>query len=87
MEKHNCQEVFAMLTEYLDLELPPDACLEVEQHLQGCPPCIEFAESLRRTVEICRQYQPAEMPRPLEESARARLLEAYDKMLAARGKR
>jgi RNA polymerase sigma-70 factor (ECF subfamily) len=88
MEKHpeNCKEVFAMLSEYLNLELPPDACHEIEAHLAGCPPCIEFANSLRKTVEICRRYQPAEMPKPIEEGARERLLAAYRKMLASKAR-
>lgn len=86
MEKHpeNCKEVFALLSEYLNLELPPDACQEIEQHLAGCPPCIEFANSLKKTVEICRRYEPAEMPKPIEEGAREQLLAAYRKMLAAK---
>jgi RNA polymerase sigma-70 factor, ECF subfamily len=80
----NCQEIFAMLSAYLDLELPPDACREIEQHLAGCPPCIEFTESLRRTVELCRGYRPAELPAPLAREARERLEAAYRDMLAAR---
>ncbi|HUD98644.1 MAG TPA: zf-HC2 domain-containing protein [Bryobacteraceae bacterium] len=40
-----CQRIFAALSEYLDLELPPEACRELEAHLAGCAPCIEFAES------------------------------------------
>ena len=76
-----CQEVFSLLSEYLDLTLPPDACREIETHLAGCPPCIDFAESLRSTVELCRRYQPAEMPAPLAGEARERLLAAYRNML------
>ena len=53
-----CKEIFSLLSEYLNLELPPEACQEIETHLAGCPPCIEFAESLRKTVELCRRYQP-----------------------------
>ena len=41
-----CQEVFALLSDYLNLELPPDACQSIEEHLAGCAPCIEFVESL-----------------------------------------
>ena len=56
MELHErtekCKEVFSLLSEYLNLELPPDACQEIEAHLAGCPPCIEFAESLRKTVDL-----------------------------------
>lgn len=88
MESHvhteKCKEVFALLSDYLNLELPPDACAEIEQHLTGCAPCIEFAESLRKTVELCRRYQPSELPDAISEKARAELLQAYQKTLAAR---
>lgn len=88
MEPHErtekCKEVFSLLSEYLDLELPPDACREIETHLAGCPPCIEFAESLRRTVDLCRRYRPAELPGPIGKQARDQLLDAYQRMLALR---
>jgi len=88
MEQHEptdeCKEIFALLSDYLNLELPADACRQIETHLAGCPPCIEFAESLRRTVELCRGYRPSELPAPIGKQARAELLEAYRKMLRAR---
>ncbi len=80
----SCKEVFSLLSEYLNLELPPDACQEIEAHLADCPPCIEFNESLRKTVELCRQYRPAELPEPLGNVARERLLDAYQKVIAGR---
>ena len=79
-----CKAVFALLSEYLILALPPDACQEIEAHLAGCPPCIEFAESLRKTVELCRRYRPTELPEPLGKNAREQLLDAYQRMLGAR---
>ena len=79
-----CREVFSLLSEYLNLELPPGACQEIETHLAGCPPCIEFAESLRKTVELCRRYRPSELPEPLGENSRQQLLDAYQSMLSAR---
>jgi anti-sigma factor RsiW len=88
MESHErtekCKEVFSLLSEYLNLELPPDDCQEIETHLAGCPPCIEFAESLRKTVELCRRYQPTELPAPLGKNASEELLDAYQRMLGAR---
>jgi anti-sigma factor RsiW len=80
----DCRDVLKMLSEYLDLELPPDACQQVEQHLAGCPPCEEFAQSLRKTVDLCRRYAPSELPQPISQSARAKLLEAYQNLLRAR---
>lgn len=79
-----CREIFALLSDYLNLELPPEACQTIETHLAGCPPCIEFTESLRKTIEMCRHFQPAELPAPLAEHAREELLGAYRKMLIAR---
>ena len=35
---------------YLDAELPPGDCAEIEKHIAGCPPCVEFVESLRKSV-------------------------------------
>ena len=86
IHKHDesCKEVFALLSDYLNLELPSGACKEIENHLAGCPPCIEFAESLRKTVELCRRYRPSELPAPLGKQAREQLLETYGRMLAAR---
>lgn len=88
METHQpseqCKEIFALLSDYLNVELPPDACREIETHLNGCAPCVEFVESLRKTIELCRRYRPSELPSPLGDSARAELLAAYRKMLAAR---
>lgn len=87
MEPHRqndkCKEVFSVLSEYLDLELPPDACEEIDAHVGSCPPCIEFVESLRKTVELCRSYQPRRLPEPIGERAREELLQAYRKMLAS----
>jgi hypothetical protein len=80
----DCRQVLEWLSDYLNLELPPDACRQIEHHLSGCHPCEEFAESLRKTVDLCRQFQPQEMPQPISQSARAELLEAYQKMLRAR---
>ena len=88
MEPHQhdekCKEVFSLLSEYLNLELPPGACQEIETHLAGCPPCIEFAESLRKTVELCRSYRPSELPEPIGDKARQQLLDAYERMRSAR---
>jgi anti-sigma factor RsiW len=78
----SCKEILDLLSDYLDFELPPDACTQIENHLAGCTPCEEFAESLRKTVELCRAYEPSAMPKPLTDQARAQLESAWKKMLA-----
>ena len=82
----NCKEVFALLSDYLDAELTPETCKEIEEHLAGCPPCIEFLETLKRTVRLCHECQGPDQPPPIGERDLSQLREAYQKMLAARKK-
>jgi len=77
-----CKQIFATLSQYLDLELPPEACRAMEAHLAGCPPCVAFAESLRKTVALCHEYDAGEMPGPISEAARAQLRDAWQSALA-----
>ncbi len=79
-----CKRIFALLSEYLDAELPADSCDEIEAHLKDCPPCLEFLESLRKTVELCRGFRPGELPGPLNEAVRRELWERYQRALRAR---
>ncbi len=91
MESHpgkpagNCGEMFAELSSYLDRELPEDSCRQIEEHLAGCEPCIEFVRSLRQTIDLCHEHTPEEIPPPLSPEAREKLLAACKKALAARG--
>ena len=75
--------IFAMLSEYLDRELPP-TCGDLEEHLRDCPECIQFVDSLKRSVELCRQYGAAPRPEPVPPERLAELRAAYDRMLARR---
>jgi RNA polymerase sigma-70 factor (ECF subfamily) len=77
----NCKEVFEMLSQYLDAELDGVACGEIEQHLAGCPPCIEFLNSLRRSIRLCHDCESAETPPPLSASERDQLRQAYLKAM------
>jgi len=80
----NCKDVLALLSDYLNLDLPAEACKEIEDHLAECSPCVEFAERLRQTVALCRRYRPEELPATIGEQAREQLKGAYERMLAAR---
>ncbi len=80
----NCKDIFAALSEYLDAELTPETCAEIEAHLAGCPPCIEFLRSLKSTVTLCRDCPPAEAPAPLSDADKQKLLAAYRKSIAGK---
>lgn len=78
-----CHEIFARLSEYLDDELDPDLCNHLEDHLDDCPPCQTFLESLRRTVDLARDLPTSELP----EDLRRELSDAYRRMRQDRERR
>lgn len=80
----DCRKIFESLSEFLDLDLPPGECAEIERHIADCPPCIEFVESLRRSIALCREFETVEKPRPLLEEDRARLEAAWRKALQSK---
>jgi len=67
--KH-CLELFEKLSEYLDNELDEITCQEIEQHIKDCVPCFVCMQTLKRTVDLCKQA--ANKPVPAEVSQKLR---------------
>ena len=68
-----CVALFAKLSEYLDGELEPGACAEVDGHLADCERCQAFLESLRRAVAHVASTDAPELPENLKRD----ILSAY----------
>ena len=85
MKENECQDVFARLSELLDEELPAGTCEELERHIQNCAPCVEFVESLKKSVALHRAYRPTADSPQLSPDVKQSLREAYQRMLAHRG--
>jgi len=56
--------IFAALSEFLDGTLPPRNCRELQKHLSGCDPCLQYLETLKKTIRACELYQAAPAPPP-----------------------
>lgn len=50
--KLTCREILEHLSEYIDEELDPSVCDEIEKHMDGCSPCVNFISTLRKTVKL-----------------------------------
>ena len=59
--KH-CLELFEKLSEYLDNELDEITCQEIEKHIKECVPCFVCMQTLKRTVDLCKQTANKEVP-------------------------
>jgi anti-sigma factor (TIGR02949 family) len=50
--KHECNHLLPGISDYLDGELSPDLCIELEQHLATCDKCRIVVDTTRKTIEI-----------------------------------
>jgi len=71
-----CHELASRLSDYLDHDVDPALCAEIERHLDDCPPCRDFLESLRRTVGLLRGAPSSGV---LPGELRRKIVEAYRK--------
>jgi RNA polymerase sigma-70 factor, ECF subfamily len=53
-----CRSMFAALSDYLDGIVDDATCEQMQVHIKDCAPCEAFVQSLQRTVEQCKAYQP-----------------------------
>ena len=57
-----CKESIDALLNYLDRELPAEEAKELEEHLNGCSPCVDFVKQYRATTTLCKKALAAQMP-------------------------
>ncbi|MEQ8787483.1 MAG: zf-HC2 domain-containing protein [Pirellulaceae bacterium] len=67
-----CREFVDFLVDYLDGQLPPEQLEVFKKHLELCPPCLEYLESYKTTIELgrlacCKHEEdaPPQMPEGL----------------------
>jgi RNA polymerase sigma-70 factor (ECF subfamily) len=49
-----CRELFSNLSEYLDGRVEPATCDAMRRHIEACPACVVFLQSLRTAIDRCR---------------------------------
>ncbi len=58
MHEHDlCQEFLSQISDYLDNDIDPITCDELERHLVDCPNCRVFVDTLKKTVYLFQQRE------------------------------
>jgi mycothiol system anti-sigma-R factor len=70
-----CKKYFQKISEYLDGELDKEICQKIRQHLQGCPECRRCLDSLRKTIDLCKEAGREKIPSDAQERLRSTLRE------------
>lgn len=68
--RSGCPDVLTLLSRHLEGELRPEACEEIERHLESCPRCTGECDSLRRTLALCRTVPIPVVPKDVQDSVR-----------------
>jgi len=71
----DCEELLGSLSSYIDGDLPPELCQELEKHLAGCNDCRVVLNTTKRTIDLV--HSPLEKP-DLPEDVRERLFKRLD---------
>ena len=58
----SCDELLALLNQYVDGEADPAVCKEFEAHLANCNPCRVVVDNVRKTITLYRDDKPCELP-------------------------
>ena len=69
----DCQQLLADLSAYVDGELSPALCAEIEQHMAQCENCRIVVDTMRKTVDLYRTLPQPGLPAGL----RAKLFESF----------
>lgn len=72
-----CDELLALLNDYVDGQVAPGICTELEKHLTGCNPCQVVVDNIRRTITIYRAGEPYELPLEFRERLHTALRERW----------
>ncbi len=58
-----CQEMLKELSEYIDGELDPRLCEQLEKHMKDCDPCLVFVNTLKKTISLFKYAASEPLPK------------------------
>jgi hypothetical protein len=62
-QKHlTCKESLARICTEMDEHLDSPKCREIKKHLEACPSCAAYLDSLKKTVRLYRDYPCPKLP-------------------------
>jgi len=69
---NHCKEAYRHICENLDQDINSPQCRQIKRHLEGCPNCRAYLETLRKTITL---YRVAPAPE-LSSSVKKKLLKS-----------
>lgn len=74
-----CLDYVNDLNDYLDGQLDPSLCDEIEKHIGHCENCRIMVDTMKQTVTLCREGKPEKLPAALEDKLSGMLKARWEK--------
>jgi anti-sigma factor RsiW len=62
-----CEQLLHVLNEYIEGEIAPAVCQELEKHLADCGACRIVVDTLRQTISLYKEDAVHELPADFQE--------------------
>lgn len=79
----SCKQMFAKLSDYVEGELDPAMCENIQKHMSGCKPCEAFLETLKTTIERTHSLPGPAADSKLAAELRKKLITQFQQAMAA----
>lgn len=76
---NKCREYIKDLNDYLDGEIEPELCEEIEKHIGECRNCRLMVDSMLKTVTLVREGKAEKLPASLEQQLNDKLKARWQK--------
>jgi hypothetical protein len=57
-----CADIFRHICDNLDEKIDSPECREIRKHIDDCPDCVAYLDSLKKTVRLYRIYPDPAVP-------------------------
>lgn len=68
-----CKDVFNYICDKLDADLNSPKCRSIKKHIDDCPNCITYLDSLKKTILLYKVYPEVKAPKGVIKEIFARL--------------
>jgi hypothetical protein len=72
-----CEEMLALLNEYVEGTVDPGICEEFEKHMAGCNPCQVVVDNIRKTITLYQNGSPYELPKSFHDRLHSALRQRW----------
>ncbi len=73
----SCEDLLRAIGDYVDGDIKPGICAELEKHLAGCNPCQVVVDNVRHTITLFKKGQAYELPLDFRDRLHATLRERW----------